>query len=312
MFEIVAYSSEKKQQWDELVSRSRNGSFLFMRDYMDYHSDRYKDNSYLFFNKGKLEALLPANLENRTLYSHQGLTFGGVVVSSSISASDVLSLFLLLNQQLIKQGINKVVYKPGPYIYHRKPSQEDIYALFRLGATKTGCYISSTIFQNNKIGFTESRKSGIRKAMRAGLKVEQSDKYDLFWLILNSNLQKKYNKKPVHTLDEIMLLGSRFPRNIQLYVATAGEQILAGTILYIMDNIVHVQYMAASDQGRLVGALDVLFDNLINKIFLQIPIFDFGHSTENQGLYLNENLIFQKEGFGGRGIVYETYEYFIS
>jgi len=27
------------------------------------------------------------------------------------------------------------------------------------------------------------------------------------------------------------------------------------------------------------------------------------------GMHLNEQLIFQKEGFGGRGVVYETYKY---
>jgi hypothetical protein len=30
------------------------------------------------------------------------------------------------------------------------------------------------------------------------------------------------------------------------------------------------------------------------------------------GRYLNNALIFQKEGFGGRGIVYEIYEYNIN
>ena len=35
--------------------------------------------------------------------------------------------------------------------------------------------------------------------------------------------------------------------------------------------------------------------------------FDFGVSTEQRGSYLNEGLIFQKEGFGGRAICYDTY-----
>ena len=38
-----------------------------------------------------------------------------------------------------------------------------------------------------------------------------------------------------------------------------------------------------------------------------IAYFDFGKSTERHGEYLNEQLIFQKEGFGGRAVCYDTY-----
>ena len=76
-----------------------------------------------------------------------------------------------------------------------------------------------------------------------------------------------------------------------------------------MENIIHVQYISASEQGKALGALDLLFDELINCTFSHIPLFDFGQSTENSGLLLNNNLIFQKEGFGGRGVVYDIYKY---
>jgi hypothetical protein len=58
-----------------------------------------------------------------------------------------------------------------------------------------------------------------------------------------------------------------------------------------------------------MGALDLLFHELINNYYVDYPIFDFGQSTEQNGNYLNGGLIFQKEGFGGRGAVYETYRY---
>lgn len=309
MLEIIRYTPENKILWDELVDSSRNGTFLFYRDYMDYHSDRFKDCSFLVFRKGKIEAILPGNIDETTFFSHQGLTYGGLITSSKIVTIDVLEIFNLINKELQSNGISEVIYKPVPYIYHTLPAQEDIYALFKLKAVKIGCNISSTIFQNNKIKFIESRKSGIRKSIKNGVIIHESDDFMAMWKMLQENLQEKHNIKPAHTETEIKLLYNRFPENIKLYLAEAHDEIVAGSLLYVMKNIVHVQYICASEIGKEIGALDFLFDKLINELFVDIPVFDFGQSTEQMGNILNENLIFQKEGFGSRGVVYEIYKY---
>jgi len=311
MIEVRKYTPDLKEKWDQLIKISRADTFLFYRDYMDYHSDRFIDNSLLIYRKGKLEGVLPGNLNETTFYSHQGLTYGGLVTTTKITGTDTLKIFQLVNIELRKQGVRTVIYKPLPLIYHRIPSQEDIYALFRLGAEKTECNISSTIFQNNRIPFTESRKSGIRKSKNCGVIVEESENYELFWPILHYNLNKKHGKTPVHNSSEIQLLKSLFPENIKLFIASHNGNILAGCVLFIMESIIHVQYMACSSDGKQIGALDILLDELINNHFLTRAIFDFGHSNEHMGTYLNENLIFQKEGFGGRGVVYESYRYFL-
>ena len=311
MFEIKKYEEENKFDWDNFIKNSKNGIFLFMRDYMGYHSDRFIDNSFLFYKNNNLVAVLPANINDSTLYSHQGLTYGGLIQSYKLSTKDVLEIFDILNDELKKIAVKKVIYKPVPFIYHRAPSQEDIYALYKNKAVKIGCNISSTIYQNNKIKFIESRKSGIRKSLKENVIIEKSERFDLFWPLLNQNLENKYRKNAVHSLEEINLLHGRFPENIKLFIATHNEEIVAGTVLYISENVVHVQYISANDYGKSIGALDLLFDYLINKNIFSADIFDFGQSTENMGEYLNENLIFQKEGFGGRGVAYDVYEYLI-
>lgn len=311
MVEIKKYTVDFKSEWDSFIQNSKNGTFLFIRDYMDYHSDRFSDSSFMFYKKGKLEAVLPGNINNNIFYSHQGLTYGGIIQSARLSIIDVLEIFNLLNQTLKEVGIEKVVYKPVPYIYHKIPSQEDLYALYKQNAVRIGCNISSTIYQNNKIRFIESRKSGIRKSTNADVTIHESNKYDLFWSILNQNLEQRHGKKAVHSLDEITYLAGKFPDNIKLFVATLNEEVLAGTVLYINDGVVHVQYISANEKGKEVGALDYLFNQLINDKLFSTPFFDFGQSTENMGNFLNENLIFQKEGFGGRGVVYDIFEYLI-
>lgn len=308
MLEIVRYNPSYKTAWNQLVADSKNGTFLFDRNYMDYHSARFYDNSFLIMKRGKLEAVLPGHISGDSYYTHQGLTYGGLVMSSRFEMTDVLNSFALINEDLLRKGIHKVVYKPTPAIYHRLPSQEDIYALFRYKAKKIGCSISSAVYPQRRIAFNESRKSGVRKGQKAGVRIEESDRLDIFWPILNANLNAKYGKSAVHTLEEIQYLKTMFPGHIKLYVAHT-ECIVAGAMVYDTGQVIHVQYLSANDEGKSVGALDVLFDELVNRVYSDAAVFDFGQSTEQMGNYLNEHLIFQKEGFGGRGVVYEVYEY---
>lgn len=310
MFRIEPYSIEQKNTWNTFVDNAKNSTFLFNRNYMDYHADRFQDCSLMVYRKDKLYALLPANRKDNTLYSHQGLTYGGLIMSNKTTALDILETFQTINDYLKNIGIEKVIYKPLPYIYHQIPSQEDLYALFRTtNAHIIGRNISSTIYQENKIKFIESRKSGIRKAISHNITIRMTDDYESFWQILNANLKNKYGVAPVHTLDEIKLLQTRFPKNIKLYLAYKNEEVLGGTVLYLTKQVVHTQYISANLEGKELGVLDLLFDYLINHEYTNFPIWDFGQSTEDMGHILNESLIFQKEGFGGRGMCYDIYEY---
>lgn len=308
--EIRRYRREDKELWNSFVSKARNATFLFDRNYMDYHDDRFDDNSFMFYHKGKLKAVLPANVAGDTLYSHQGLTYGGLLLDKKATVEDVLECFDSLNSWLRENGISKVVYKALPWIYQQYPSQEDLYALtWKCKAQLISRDISSTIVIDNKLKFAESRKSGIRKALSLNIEVGESNDVDGFWHVLEDNLGNRYNAKPVHTASEMKLLMSRFPNNIKLYVAKMNGEIVGGTLIYVTPQVVHTQYISASVEGKKHGALDLLFDYIINKVYANCRYFDFGKSTEQGGAYLNEPLIFQKEGFGGRGVCYDWYRW---
>lgn len=308
--EIRRYRREDKELWNSFVSKARNATFLFDRNYMDYHDDRFDDNSFMFYYKGKLKAVLPANVAGDTLYSHQGLTYGGLLLDKKATVEDVLECFDSLNSWLRKNGISKVVYKALPWIYQQYPSEEDLYALtWKCKAQLISRDISSSIVIDNKLKFAESRKSGIRKALSLNIEVGESNDVDGFWHVLEDNLGNRYNAKPVHTASEMKLLMSRFPNNIKLYVAKMNGEIVGGTLIYVTPQVVHTQYISASVEGKKHGALDLLFDYIINKVYANCRYFDFGKSTEQGGAYLNEPLIFQKEGFGGRGVCYDWYQW---
>lgn len=311
MLKIIRYNISFKKDWDELVVRSRNGTFLICRDYMDYHSDRFDDCSFIIFKKEKIEAVIPGNIKDGVFHSHQGLTYGGLISSEKIGTKDVLEIFELLNSEFKKLDIKEVIYKPIPLFYHRIPAQEDLYALFRLGAIRIGCNISTAIFQNNKIKFSELRRRGSKRCINSGVEIIETNDFKPFWIVLNNNLWSQYKTLAVHSHDEIQHLYNRFPNNIKLFTANLNGEILGGVLLFLMDNIAHVQYISATPEGKDLGALDRIFDELINYRLINTPIFEFGSSTEKQGNYLNENLISQKEGFGGRGAVYDIFKYIL-
>lgn len=306
---IIQYNSSYKQLWNDFVSKSKNGTFLVNRDYLEYHAERFEDHSLLFFQKTKLIAVLPANLFNhKVLISHEGLTYGGLIMSSYTKTVHVLAIFESLKKYLPSQGITELIYKKIPYIYCKYPSDEDIYALFKSQAMHIGCSLSSCIHLENNLPYSELRRRCLKKSIRHNLKIEESNNFTHFWTILESNLVNKYQAKPTHTLDEIQLLYNKFPNNIKLYYVSHRDTILGGCVAYISQQCFHIQYISSTTEGRSMGALDYLFDFLIHNQSPTIIFFDFGISTENNGLYLNHDLIFQKEGFGARAVTYDTYK----
>lgn len=308
LLRIEKYNTEYKSVWDDFVSSSRNGTFLFYRDYMEYHSDRFEDCSLMFFEKDKLIALFPGNIREDVFYSHQGLTYGGFILSCDTKTPQTIEILNKSLQYFQENGVSKVIYKSIPYIYHKHPSEDDLYALFRNNATLLSRTISSVIDQSDKLGYAELRKRQIKKAEKLGFTICESDSLPEFWAVLEQNLRENHQAVATHSLEEIEYLKSKFPQNIRLFCTLKDTRIQAGCLIFETDTVAHTQYISASEEGKENGALDLLFDRLINNIFNKKKYFDFGTSTENNGHFLNQGLISQKEGFGARGVVYDTYQ----
>ncbi len=150
MFEIRRYTKDMADSWNQFVETSKNGTFLLNRQYMDYHSDRFCDHSLMVYRRGRLYALLPGNVSGDTFYSHQGLTYGGLIMNDKVTAADVVQIFKLLNAQLQSEGLHHVVYKPVPWIYCHQPSEEDLYALVEVCGARISRGLSSTICREHQ------------------------------------------------------------------------------------------------------------------------------------------------------------------
>lgn len=309
MIVLKRYSPDFSAVWDELVDASRNGTFLHKRAYMDYHSDRFDDCSLLAFDaKQRLIAALPAHRDGNVLASHRGLTYGGWIMSARADMEAMMEIWEQLMDYARDEGFSEIIYRPVPHIFHRYPAEEDIYALWRSGGALDSVQISSAVDLNDPLGFDMAGRQAVRKADARAITVGRSDDFGGFWLVLSENLRTVHGAKPVHTLQEICLLHSRFPENIVLYTATYGDEILAGVVMYYSEVVAHSQYASASPAGKDMRAMPALYRAIMEDAGVRgCRYFDFGTSCEDGGRRLNLGLIRQKCGFGARGIAYSSY-----
>ena len=305
---VHLYTPDCQADWDAFAANAKNTHFFFRRGYMEYHKDRFEDCSLMIYDdKERLVALLPATKDGDACVSHGGLTFGGFLVNERMTAGLMLNVFRCVMDFLREMGFREWIYKCVPYIYHRYPAEEDRYALFRNGAELFRRDVSTAICLPEKYGYETRRKRAVKKGINCGIEAKRSEAFDEYIAMANDVLGNYHGAKAVHTGAELRMLAERFPENIKLYVGEKDGEMLAGTVVFENGQTVHTQYLANSDEGRKCGALDVVIDHLLNEVYADRTYFDFGISNEDEGKFLNEGLIAQKEGFGARAVVHDFY-----
>ncbi|MBN9543514.1 MAG: GNAT family N-acetyltransferase [Alphaproteobacteria bacterium] len=309
MIKITKYNSLLKQEWDYLVETAKNNLFLFKRDYMEYHKDRFSDYSLMFYKDDNLIALLPANIKNNIIYSHNGLTYGGLIYNTKITTTTIIEIFDYLIQFLKQENIEYLYYKAVPYIFNTYPAQEDLYALFRFKAELYRVDAFSAIDLHNMIGLSHGKRNAINKSAKYNLHIEESTDFNTFFNdIVNKQLQNKYKVVATHTPEEMAHLKNQFPQNIVFYKVSYNNEMVAGAVLYKFSGIVHTQYIFSNDTGKKVKAVEFLVYFLIKKYQTTNRWFTFGISTEQDGLILNSGLLSFKEEFGSRTIVCQHFK----
>jgi hypothetical protein len=276
---------------------------------MEYHSDRFQDFSLLIFESEKLISVLPANKVGDTVFSHQGLTYGGLVFGAKIKLTEVIEVTKAVLKFLNQNGISTFQLKLIPSIYNHYFSEEIEYAMFLTKATLVRRDCLSVIDMSKKFEITRTRNESIRRGQKHNLIIKEELKFDLFWNeILIPNLEKKHNSKPVHTATEISRLQQKFPDNIRHFNVYHEDKIVAGTTIFVTDKVAHPQYISGNEQKNELGSLDYLYHHLITTVFKNKNYFDFGPSHEENGKKINEGILFWKETFGAKTTVQDYYE----
>jgi hypothetical protein len=309
-YTIRKYQSSDYSLWNEFVANAKNATFLFHRDFMEYHQDRFEDFSLLVFDeKNLLKAILPANRVGDNLYSHQGLTYGGLVINASTMLFEVIQINQVILSFLYEQQILKLYLKIIPTIYNNIPSDEMEYISFLLHAKLYRRDAIAILDITNQVEKSRVRKRGIEKGLKNNLVIKEVDDFEIFWnQLLIPNLKERYNVSPVHTLEEIKYLKLKFPSNIRQFNVYLKDELVAGTTIFESEFVAHSQYISGNSNKNELGSLDFLHNTLINHTFKDKKYFDFGISNENQGKNVNAGLLYWKESFGARTIVQNFYE----
>lgn len=305
---VVEYHAGLRADWDAFAAVATTQSFLFQRTYLDHHADRFRDASLLLYDdRARPVALLPANRDGAALHSHQGLTYGGLL-THGLSTPRVAACYNAVVAWATAAGIERLTVRPAPHIYRAVSDEAELYCLFRLGATLSGRQLATVLAPAAAPPLTAGRREGLRKATRLGFAVQEAADLGAFWPVLTATLRARHDAAPVHTLAEMELLRARFPAQIRLHlVRDAAGAVVAGGVLYNTPYVARAQYLAATPAGRAGGALDLLLSHLIGETYAARRYLDLGTSNGRPGQALNYGLLFQKEGFGGRGVCYDTY-----
>lgn len=308
-YTVRPYQPKDFEAWNAFISKAKNATFLFHRDFMEYHKYRFQDFSLIIEEDKKWVAVLPGNIVDDTLFSHQGLTYGGFIYDEKLKLASFLNVFKTALLFLKEHKIERLQLKLIPSIYTDFFAEEVNYALFLAEAKLTRRDTLAVIHLKHSIQPSKDRREGVNRGVKHNLIVKETTHFDSFWNeILLPNLQRKHQTKPVHSLEEITLLHSKFPQNIRQFNVYKNDEIVAGTTIFETKNVAHSQYISGNSDKNELGSLDFLHHHLLTDIFREKTYFDFGISNENQGKNLNKGLSYWKESFGANTIVQDFYE----
>ena len=313
MFSIKTYNDSYKVDWNNFVDISKNSTFLFKREFMDYHAEKFEDFSLLIFYNSDLIALFPCNIRDGEVYSHEGLSYGGVIVKTDLKFLKYIELFTHLLKYFDEKSIKKLYIKQIPSIYNSNFNGELDYLSFVTGAKIYRRDIISVIDMQNENKISKDRIQGYKRGVKNKLEIKETDDLDDFWnSILIPTLMNRHYVNPVHSLHDIKKLKRVFNNNIKQFNVFHEDQLVAGTTLFLTKNVAHVQYIGSNPEKNSLGSLDFLFYNLITKYLSDYKYFDFGNSHEQQGMKINKGLNYWKEGYGARSLTHDFYEINIS
>ncbi len=308
-YQIRFYQPNDFDLWNAFIEKAKNATFLFHRNFMEYHHDRFADCSLLVLAGEKVVAVLPANKVDAVVYSHQGLTYGGLVLDEKVKLGDVISIFKNVLAFLHQHKITTLYLKQLPSIYARYFSEEINYCLFLLQAKAYRKECLSVLDLIKEFTFSKDRKKCIRRGIAANLQIVEETNFELFWnQILIPNLQIKHQAQPVHTFEEMTQLHKHFPENIRHFNVYHNDEIVAGTTVFVTDKVAHPQYISGNDKKNELGSLDYLYHHLITDVFKNKNYFDFGPSHEENGMKINDGILFWKESFGAKTTMQSYYE----
>ena len=316
MFKFEYYSEKDEAKWDEFIAdKSVNGTFLQSRNFLNYHpKERFKDVSLMIYDtKNNLIALCPACEyfvdDERIYFSHRGTTFGGIIIDKKhYNGKNVIALISELKDFLKCQGYDAVYLKQTSDIFSVVESDLFQYAYCYNGFREykeLSTYIDFMSYKPEIISnLAQGKRTNVHNCIKENLSVRvltEDNEITEFYDILCENL-KKYDTKPVHTIDELLEFKNiRLKDECGFYGVYKADEMLAGSMMFYFPEVscAHTQYLAARQAYNKLSPMTFMYYSMIvemkNKGYKRLS---WGTVTEDMGRILNMGLLTSKEDFG--------------
>ena len=316
-FIIERYSKEKEREWDNFIANTGiNGTFLQSRRFLNYHpKDRFVDASYMIYNsKKKLIAVCPAcekiEMDRRILFSHGGSTYGGVIVSKDVyKACKLIDMLKALEQMWIQDGFESVILKQTPDLFSIHHMDLLQYALYYCGfqeAKELNLYVDLEKCPEDILSiFSQGKRTNVHNCQKEGLFIKSLSIYEeikQFHALLSITL-KKYDRTPVHTVDELYeFQNERLKDKCEIFgIYNQEGHMISGSMMFYFNQIhvAHTQYLCANPEYNKLSPMTFAYYSMIVEMKKRgYQKVSWGIATEDMGRYLNEGLVTSKECFG--------------
>lgn len=315
---VRTFTETDTPAWEAFVASANNGTIFHERKFLGYHpGDRFNDHSLLVDKGGKLRAIFPAVEINsdgvKSLVSHQGSSYGGIVVQEDLSFQDSYDFVQAITEYARKTGFQRIQMTLPPAIYQYRVSNYLDFSLIKHGFSYKKRDVSSMLTieespEKNLQRFRSTHRTAVRKAVKQGVTIRESEDWSDFYDILKENLNIRHNVQPTHTLDELLILRDLYPEQIKLFGAYHEDKLVAGVVNFSVNkDVVLAFYISHNEKYQNLRAVNLLFYEFItwchNNSYRYL---DFGIFTVN--MEPNFGLGRFKENFGASGVFRDTFE----
>lgn len=309
---IEEYDSHIKEKWDDFVESSWNGTIFHTRKFLSYHPpDRFIDKSLIIKNGNRWIGVFPAALDNNSIKSHPGSSYGGIIMDSPLSIRKTHRIVEKLIEYLNNQNISKIELTSTPSVYRKRPCDYIDFVLIRRGFSYqkrelTACIPTSRDPFNY---YKQEARTATRKAKRAGITVKENKNYEEFYRILEKNLKMRHDVTPTHTLKELEKLIDLFPDKIRLFSSFYKKEQVAGSVLFQANSkVVLAFYISHVEEYQHLRPVNILFYKILKWCYKKhFKFLDLGTFTLN--MEPNFGLGRFKESLGAQGVFRDYLEY---
>ena len=316
--QIIKYTEDWKQRWDEFVLNSSNGTMFHMQKFFDYHEPgKFNFNHLIFLEKDKIVAVLPGSLIDNCLYeSPIGASYGSIVIGDITfkKTMEIVSTFL---DYAKKENYKEILLTSAPMIYETYPNHNLDFTLLWQGFSYQLHYISSAIkLEPDKDiiqRFRPTIRRNIRKTFKTPeLRVEVNERYDEFYPILLNN-KARHNVKPTHSYEDLLKLKELMPDRLKLFMVYYKDKPIAGSLMFYANKNVAICFynMLLYEYAKYKPIQRVMYEVVKDATERGYNYVDIGVSQDTSAenpMTPSMSLIDFKEKFDAKSIMRNTFQ----